>query len=341
MSAMPDTDTPQHDGPLRDAARPPRVIAGSGRGGTTWVLDALATANGLRPIFEPLHPQGVPRAARFAYACADGDAVPDGCEAFFADVFNGRLKSLWSDYRVRRDRLTPQLATLSSTTRVRQFYRRWRKLARNRKRYRPGLSTERCLVKLIRGNLMLDWLKRRFDARIVLIVRHPGAVVESQMRLSGSDWDPFRLLDAYTRQPAFKARYGARCAAVLDRQLTRAEAHAAVWCVENQLPLEAGSGASYSVVHYESLVEDPERQWPRMVEWLGLDTVPPASLVKRPSQQTSMASLDAALDQTRRPGWMERLPAIDSEQVQGVLSAFGVNAYRMDEPLPASAGAEH
>jgi len=33
-----------------------KLIAGSGRSGTTWVLDALADANDLRPVFEPLHP---------------------------------------------------------------------------------------------------------------------------------------------------------------------------------------------------------------------------------------------------------------------------------------------
>ena len=32
------------------------IIAGSGRSGTTWVLDAVAEANQLRTKFEPLGP---------------------------------------------------------------------------------------------------------------------------------------------------------------------------------------------------------------------------------------------------------------------------------------------
>jgi hypothetical protein len=52
----------------QDATSDPiRIIAGSGRSGTTWVLDALAEANALRPVFEPLHPLAIPQARPFAY----------------------------------------------------------------------------------------------------------------------------------------------------------------------------------------------------------------------------------------------------------------------------------
>ena len=43
----------------------PLVIAGSGRSGTTWILDVLAEANNLRPVFEPLNPYGVNEARDF------------------------------------------------------------------------------------------------------------------------------------------------------------------------------------------------------------------------------------------------------------------------------------
>ena len=320
---------------LSATAVPARVVAGSGRGGTTWILDALARANALRPVFEPLHPQGVPSASGFAYACDDGKAMPDGCEAFFTDVFNGKLHTLWSDYRVRRDRLSPRLSTLSSRTLAREFYRRWRKLMRNRAKFRPLLAADQCLVKLIRGNLMLDWLHARFDARIVLVMRHPGAVVESQMRLSGTDWDPQRILQAYTSQPAFTHRFGERCAPILERPMSRAQAHAAVWCIENQLPLESQGHGVFCVAFYENLLEAPEPEWRRMANWLGLDEVPDEAVRKAPSQQTSEASLGQQLDSARNPAWMERLDRRDSDQVQGVLTAFGVETYCMDEPMPA------
>ena len=55
-----------------------RLIAGSGRSGTTWVQDALAAANDLRPVFEPLHPAVSEIGARYAYrALSRNDEHPE------------------------------------------------------------------------------------------------------------------------------------------------------------------------------------------------------------------------------------------------------------------------
>ena len=43
----------------------PLIVAGSGRSGTTWVLDAIAETNNLRTIYEPLNPAGVPEARNY------------------------------------------------------------------------------------------------------------------------------------------------------------------------------------------------------------------------------------------------------------------------------------
>ena len=194
-------------------------------------------------------------------------------------------------------------------------------------------------MKLIRGNLMLNWLHERFAARTVLVVRHPGAVVESQMRLSGSDWDPQRILSAYTSQPAFSHRYGARCSGLLAQPMSRAQAHAAVWCVENQLPLESRQPGTFRVVFYENLLETPEREWQRMVDWLDLPNVPGEAVRKAPSQQISEVSRGEQLGSARNPGWMQRLDRGESDQVQAMLTAFGVEAYHMDDPMPADCSA--
>jgi hypothetical protein len=48
-------EMPKVDSHLVERPRP-RVVAGYGRSGTTWVQDVLAISNELRPVFEPLHP---------------------------------------------------------------------------------------------------------------------------------------------------------------------------------------------------------------------------------------------------------------------------------------------
>ena len=76
-----------------------RLIAGSGRSGTTWVQDALADANDLRPVFEPLHPwvSDTRREVRAPGLSADEDH-PD-LRQFMIDVCAGRRDQLWTKYR--------------------------------------------------------------------------------------------------------------------------------------------------------------------------------------------------------------------------------------------------
>src|SRR5262245_32752648 len=68
---------------------PIRIIAGSGRSGTTWVQDVLADANALRPIFEPLHPLAVPQADPFAYRYLRPAVEQAAAAAFLTRVFEG------------------------------------------------------------------------------------------------------------------------------------------------------------------------------------------------------------------------------------------------------------
>ena len=65
----------------------PLVIAGSGRSGTTWVLDVIAKANNLRPVFEPLCQRGVVEARAFGRRYVRENAYEPELERFMAKVF--------------------------------------------------------------------------------------------------------------------------------------------------------------------------------------------------------------------------------------------------------------
>ena len=90
-----------------------KLIAGSGRSGTTWVLDSLAKANGLRPVFEPLHPHVSEVGNRYAHrALRASDPCPD-LEQFFSEVVAGRALPLWTQYRRQIRWLLPPPAEAS------------------------------------------------------------------------------------------------------------------------------------------------------------------------------------------------------------------------------------
>ena len=159
----------------------PIIIAGSGRSGTTWVLDAIANANNLRTIFEPLHPIGVPVAKPFANRYVRDDANEPELKFFMDKVFSGVFKSLWANYRVRPDRLHLTYHQSGSLRHKLGFLKHnYKKLAIHYCRYHK-VKFSNLIVKFTRANLMLGWLSKNYSAKILLIVRHPGAVVHSKI----------------------------------------------------------------------------------------------------------------------------------------------------------------
>jgi hypothetical protein len=312
---------------------PVRIIAGSGRSGTTWLLDVLAEANALRPVFEPLHPRAVPQAAPFACRYVRRDEQEDDARRFLARVFDGDLHGWWTDYRVRPDRLRPRPAVLRSTGALYEYVRRWRKLYAQRRRYAPALRRTELLVKFIRANLMLGWLRAAFDARIVLVLRHPGAVVESRLRLGGDDWEPHEQLDRYMSQNHLQADYLFQYNDLLRGPLSAAEAHTAIWCIENQFPLTHLSAGDCTIAFYEHLLSGEPQPWRSVLDGLALVRIPGEALRASPSQSSAPAR-DAAFDASRAHRWHGRLDDASRREIGAVLRAMGVTAYDIDDPRP-------
>jgi len=319
---------------MGNAEQPFLVVAGSGRSGTTWVLDAVAQANGLRTIFEPLHPLPILEVCPFAYRYVPADSEPPGLQELMERFADGSFHSIWSDYRVRTDRLRPDLGTFCSRKKLTRFYRRWKKLYSKYQGYHETLRYPHVITKFIRANLMLGWIRKNFDARIVLLLRHPGAVVESQLRLGGDDWDPYDILKRYRNDDALMSAYGELYVRLLQRELSPAQALTAAWCIQNQMPLREAESNGVMVVHYESLLEDPTQEWGRIIRGLGLLRAPDEILLKRPSQQASRQSKRAGFDSQSHRRWMDRIAPAALEEVNRVLQELEISVYDVRDPLP-------
>ena len=307
--------------------RRPLVIAGSGRSGTTWVLDAIARENRLRTIFEPLHPVVVKGGRSGAYRYIPDNADDMQLSSFLGNIFSGKFRSIWTDYRVRPDRLREDIKSLTTLTGTKRCFRRCEKLFRHYYRYRGTLQYPGIIVKMIRANLMLGWLHQKFGARIVLVIRHPGAVIESKMRLGGDDWDANSLLKFYLEDVRLQNDYLAPYNEFLNRELEPAAAHAAIWCIENCLPLSQAERNGYMVVFYEELLTNSENEWCRIITGLGLNKVPEEETVKQPSQQISSLSGQEGLEESHLKRWQERLDSKSLKCIDLILKEMGVDCY--------------
>ena len=312
---------------------PVRLIAGSGRSGTTWVLDALAEANALRPVFEPLHPLAIPQARPFAYRYFRPESEQAAAQAFLTTVFDGTFRSWWTDYRVRPDRLRPGFNAIQSVSALHEYFRRWRKLYRRYRQYAPGMRRRGLLVKVIRANLMLAWIRARFDARIVLVLRHPGAVVESRLRLGGEDWEPQEQLQRYLAQTDLQRDYLFKYDALLHGPLSAAQAHTAIWCIENQLFLTESSSGAFTVAFYEHLLSGQSESWRSVVDSLALEHLPDQRLLANPSQ-SARVTRSGTFDSGEGQRWHERLTPTIRREISEILRAMDVTIYDVDDPMP-------
>ena len=136
------------------------VICGCPRSGTTWLAEILASIPGYGVINEPLQINWFPEAecAGFSsertYKRADED-WPEG-EWYLRSIFAGNFDRPLVGSTGGKGRLLSALG---------------------------HLPNKKIIAKFVRANRLLPWMALRFPVKaFVLIIRHPCAVVASQMK---------------------------------------------------------------------------------------------------------------------------------------------------------------
>jgi hypothetical protein len=321
---------------MRDSPPPRRLILGSGRSGTTWVLDCVADANDLRPIFEPLHPATSALGSRYAYRMMLPGDHEEILEEYFSELAAGRIWSRWINYRGRRDRLFPSPASLLSAKALNNWRRRWVKYLRDRPALVKASKRGDVVIKCIRANLMAGWLTRELGFRTVLVIRHPGAVIESQYRL-GEVWDPSEVLARYRADRKLHEVTGGVYLKLLESRLTKLQGLTLNWVIENQWPVEKSQEDGYGIFYYEELVSHPLMSWQRLSECLGLKQLPDLTRLHKPSQQASGAPVQQGAGAARKPRWRSSLSQDQLDTIQRILDATECNLYHVnvDDPLQA------
>ena len=314
----------------------PRIVVGFGRSGTTWVQDVLAQSNQLRAVFEPLHPIMLrsfdPGMAGYREA---GDDDPQ-LRAYLEKYLLGDFHSLWVDYRVMQRRLVPRGEDQWSLRGLRSVAMSHRLAARNIRRYWRQRGHEQRIVKFVRANMMLSWLQRSFDARIVYIVRHPAAVVLSQLR-AARFWHPRRTIEQYRQDKRLLETLDKPTATMVCEPLEYIEACALQWCIEVRTALNQARDSGITVVFYEELIEHGRPEWQRILRALGLHSIPEDDLVMMPSQQAWGDKAKNAGLVRRYESWMQQGDKDVIARVQNVLDATSTDLYRVSEYLPLNA----
>jgi hypothetical protein len=286
----------------RDVDRDPArsiLVSGTGRSGTTWLADVIASQVPCRTMFEPFHSRQVEAFRQFHYfQYARPSDSNEELRAYCHRVLTGAIRDKWIDCQVEH------------------LFARYR------------------VIKAIRANLFLKWMHDRFpEVKLLFIVRHPCAVVLSRLQLgwaTDTDIQPF-LAQRDLVEDCLASRMD-----MVERAETPEEKHAIIWCISNLVPLSQFGADDFNVVFYEHLCTQPEIEVPRIFRAVSLpyrDDV--FRRVVRPSTTTVRTSaIVTGEDKVTR--WKG---AFSCEQIDSILSivrGFGLDHIYGESTMPSA-----
>jgi hypothetical protein len=277
------------------------VLSGPARSGTTWATDAMNYDNEFRFLCEPFLGEHVRICKHFKFL----QYLPvDSDDPRFLDpvtaVLSGRVRDAWIDRRNRR------------------------------------MIADRRLVKAGRSGLMLGWMRRHFpDTPIVLLLRHPVAVVNSRLQLG---WRR-NVRQLVLSQDDLVRDFLQPFLPALESAKDDWENGLYYWCVETFVPLRQLRGGDVYVLFYEHLASRPRPTIESLFAYIG--KTPDERVFQRlhvPSVQARVATdgrSSAILAGTNLvEGWRRHVLAEQVETAMRILSVFGLDRIYGETGMP-------
>jgi hypothetical protein len=271
-------------------------LAGSGRSGTTWLSEVIAHGGGYRYVFEPFNPA---RVRAFGHFQSKQYLRPDDAREEFLHparlALTGALKDPWTD------------------------------------RFNGVFLARRRLIKDIRANLLLGWMRANFPGMpIVLLLRHPCAVVTSRLALGWKD-----NLHETMEQDELVEDFLMPMEAEIQAARDDFERHLFLWCIDNYVPLRQFERGEIHLAFYENLLMNAEDELRSLFGFLGEDLDDRAyDKLGRPSPMSRKDAPVPSLD-----GWRPHVSAPRLERAGEILALFGLERVYGEGPMPEPSGA--
>lgn len=276
---------------------PPILITGSPRSGTTWLTEIVASQSRGVMVDEPLYlSKPHVQAAGFSWrTCIQPGERRIPAERLFEGIFSGSA-------------ISPREILGNTIVHV--------------------LRSRRLVVKSVRAMRLLGWLSEVFPSvRVVVLARHPCAVVSSQMR--HEHFPSISEVADFDRE--YVAALLPHLLSWVDSLSSEVEYRALTWALDQHayLTLE-GDSPQWSRLFYENLVEEG---WPavkRGVSHVGITLKDPSSdLMRRNSREAKGFSADhsSASVNRRLVIWQDRLSSRQVERILSVVKQVGISGY--------------
>lgn len=296
-------------------------LVGSPRSGTTWVMEIIETLGNYRVIFEPFHIGIYPISRKFiwrflndpVYRITYRPYLPryhedKNLEKYLSMVLKGRISGYW----------------FSPPTRLVKNLR-W-------------IKAEKVLIKDVWIPRLLPWITYRFRHEIkrsFLLIRHPCAVIESQIRTCiGNPLCRYskhivkkvilKQLDAIEELKDVADDVRSKLMNVDKSE----ELLAAIWSMDYFVPLYYNTRNLYIVIAYEDLVLHPNRAIKTLIQLLELSNSGNSDKLSKFIVSPAPTAKDVAnivLDNVYK--WRKRLSKQQIESILRITHAFNLTFY--------------
>jgi hypothetical protein len=300
-------------------AAAPILITGMQRSGTTWIGRMLSLANNVTYLGEPLNPYipgpllSLERKHQYTYIC---------------EANEGRYLQAFEALRSFEYPLLRELRATRSAASILRVGKRGALFAAAR------LRGARALIKDPFAFFSAPWLARRLGCRVVVCVRHPGAVAGSMQRLNWR-FNFGHLLDQPLLMAEVLAPFEREIRAAARRPDDIVGQASLLW----KLVYATADGyraefPDFVIVRHEDLSRDPVRGFATLSSELGIyfdrttaDTIREFSDEHNPrEQQTSEAKALRLNSRATTVTWKTRLNENERKRIQattaGVLELF-------------------
>jgi len=275
-------------------------LYGSGRSGTTWLEERIASALGAEVVFEPLNTSVSRNVSKYAYRYLNVDDNETELEILFQMLISGKIWNLWTRYRILQGRLIPNKFTFLIFAEFKAWLKHFPDVLVKLYRYSVIVPSEKKIIKLIRANLLFIWLMNKFpNALHLYMVRHPVSVIESRMRLdllaknagilTGlDDWSALKMLKKYQNNSNLPYAIKNPLEQIdFSEELYEIDYQCILWCVENKLALDACLSNNIIVIYYEHLLNSDSKAWDNLAKLIGVEKYKLTNKMSVPSQQAS------------------------------------------------------
>jgi hypothetical protein len=276
-------------------------LSSMGRSGSTILSNIINHDNSYRILFEPFRYDIVNEAKDFKYPLY---LKPNNHDIQYLlpaqKIISGKIHSSWIDKE-------------------------------NRTIFPKG-----CLIKDIRTNLFLKWIHNNFpELKIILLLRHPCAVVSSWLIAGFGDGDFSK--EKLLADKDLKDDIDALILKEYSKSKTPFEKLIFFWCISYWIPFKQFNINELHLVFYENLITDPIDELKSLFSFLDREYSQEKALkvLREPSSTTKKNKESFRKGEIKINGWRNKFTNEEIDRAYEIMSLFGMDTlYDRETSVP-------